>query len=195
MKISNRWNGNTIFEGEFATMREATLLALSSNANLRNADLRGANLSGADLSNANLRNADLRGADLSGADLRNADLSNADLRGANLSGNAELEIAKTLICPEGELIVYKLLREGIATLKIPADAKRHNASGRKCRASKAIVVALPEGCEIGHSKYDLEFEYIFGKTVVPSQPFDDNRWNECASGIHFFLTRIEAENY
>ncbi len=187
MKIINRWIGETIFEGEFATMRECALAAISSRADLRGADLRGADLS----------RADLRGADLSGADLSSANLSGADLRSADLSGakNAELIVAKTLICPEGELIVYKLLYEGIATLRIPADAKRHNASGRKCRASSAIVVALPDGCKIGHSKYDGDFTYEVGKTVTPSQPFDENRWNECASGIHFFLTRIEAENY
>ena len=25
--------------------------------------------------------------------------------------------------------------------------------------------------------------------------FDTNRWNECAPGIHFFITRQEAVNY
>jgi hypothetical protein len=25
--------------------------------------------------------------------------------------------------------------------------------------------------------------------------FDENRWNECSHGIHFFITRKEAEDY
>ena len=34
-----------------------------------------------------------------------------------------------------------------------------------------------------------------GKIVKPREPFSEDRWDECASGIHFYLTRIEAENH
>jgi hypothetical protein len=175
-------------------------------ANLRGVDLRGADLSeaalrGVDLSEAALREADLRGANLSEADLRGANLSEADLRGANLS-EADLRGVKgcppipwTIIAGQGDLIVYKKLEEGVATLKIPAAAKRSNATTRKCRAEFAIVIQLPEGCSVGHSQHDPTFTYMVGETVRPSQPFNDDRWNECAPGIHFFITREEAENY
>ena len=76
MNILKRYTGEVIHSGEFETMKELILDAISSYANLRNADL-----SDADLSNANLRNADLRNADLSDANLRNADLSDANLWG------------------------------------------------------------------------------------------------------------------
>ena len=46
-----------------------------------------------------------------------------------------------------------------------------------------------------HSRWDPKFLYRVGETVVPREPFDDNMWNECASGIHFYITRLEAENH
>ena len=178
-------------------------------ANLRGADLRGADLQSADLQSADLRGADLRGADLWGADLRGADLwganlwgadlQSADLRGADLEGAnlwgakniPPLAAAQILIAPEGDLIGYKKLGDGsICVLKIPAKAKRSNATGRKCRAEYAKVI---EGA--GFSAYDPSFEYKPGKIVKPREPFNEDRWDECASGIHFYLTRIEAENH
>ena len=140
---------------------------------------------------ANLRGADLRGADLRGADLRGANLRGADLSGANLSEAKNIPAwtcSHTLIADEGDLIVYKKLANGsICKLRIPADAKRSNATGRKCRAEYAIVL---EGN--GFSRYDSSFQYLVGETVRPREPFCEDRWNECASGIHFFLTRAEA---
>ena len=78
---------------------------------------------------------------------------------------------------------------------MPAEAKRHNATGRKCRAEFAKVIALPEGVDVCHSRYDAAFEYRVGEFVRPSNGFGEDRFEECAPGIHFFLTRIEAENY
>ena len=125
---------------------------------------------------------------LSGANLCWADLSGADLRGAK---NIPVSVfAVTIIAAEGDLIGYKKLASGmICKLRIPAEAKRSNATGRKCRAEYAVVL---EGN--GFSQHDPGFEYRVGETVRPREPFDDDRWNECASGIHFFLTRQEAED-
>ena len=39
------------------------------------------------------------------------------------------------------------------------------------------------------------FAYTVGETVVPEKPFEKNRWEECASGIHFFINRQEAVDY
>ena len=170
-------------------------------ADLRGADLSGANLHWADLHGADLRKANLIGANLIGANLRGANLRGADLRGANLS-EADLSGAKnvpslpwTIVPSEGDIIVYKKLSEGICTLLIPKEAKRLNATGRKCRAEFARVLNLPEGVTIGHSMYDDTFVYEVGQTVAPKEPFCEDRWDECSSGIHFFITREEAENY
>ena len=176
-------------------------------ANLREADLSGADLRGADLYKANLHWANLHWAnlnqvnlhwanlseaDLRGANLSEADLRGADLRGANLYGAIEIPVlvaAQLSILPAGELRGFKRLADGvICELSIPADAKRSNASGRKCRCDRATVVSGE-----GVSPYDPSFAYSPGLVVRPRKPFDDDRWNECSSGIHFFITKAEAE--
>ena len=123
--------------------------------------------------------------------------SRADLYGANLSGavNSELPIAQTRILPEGDIIGYKKTIEGIVKLLIPTDAKRSHSFGRKCRAEFAKVIEMPAGIEVAHSSHDNSFEYRIGEIVKPKEQFSDNWQEECASGIHFFITRIEAENY
>lgn len=166
--------------------------------------LLGADLRYADLRDADLRDADLRGADLFRADLRGADLRGADLRGANLS---ELTVAQTSILPdEGDIIGWKkaLALDGapiIVKLLIPSDAKRSNSTGRKCRANKARILDLQDrqGNSLppdttAYSSFDPDFTYKKGETVHV-EDFDTNRWNECAPGIHFFITRIEAVKY
>ena len=93
---------------------------------------------------------------------------------------------------EGELIGYKKLADGgIAKLMIPREAKRVGGlSGRKCRAEYAVVL---EGS--GASRHDTDFRYVVGATVRPTKPFDPDPLDECKSGIHFFITRREAEDY
>ena len=146
----------------------------------------------ANLSGANLIEAKLSRADLIEANLRGANLSGANLSGANLRGAYNLpDLSWTIIVPEGDLIVYKKVYNGIAKLLIPADAKRNNATGRKCRASYAKVLEAPENAV---SLYDNRTRYIAGEYVYPDS-FCEDRWQECASGIHFFLTRKEAEDY
>ena len=181
-------------------------------ANLSGANLRCANLRGADLSGADLRGADLRGADLSCANLRGADLSGANLSCANLS-NANLSGASMdqmiwdihtvfypLQCPDsGSYIGYKKASGLVVELEIPADARRSSATSRKCRASKAKVLSItdingnPAGGQV-KSNYDPNFVYAIGETVEVTD-FDDNRWNECSTGIHHFITRAEAVIY
>lgn len=165
------------------------------------ANLSGANLSGANLSGANLARASLARANLAGADLSCASLSGANLVGTHLveAKNSELIIAQTSILPEGELIGWKKLsNDAIAKLIIPARAKRSNATGRKCRAAYAQVDAIfdkyGKKIKTGYSRHEPSFEYKVGE-IVRADNFDENRWNECASGIHFFITRIEAESY
>jgi Family of unknown function (DUF5758)/Pentapeptide repeats (8 copies) len=132
-------------------------------------------------------------ANLSGAGLYGANLSCANLSRAK---DVELVIARTQICPtEGAFVGWKKLRSGIiAKLVIPHDAKRMNAmSSRKCRSSKAYVHEL-FGAEIGYDQHTGELLYKVGCEVIPDE-FDDDVRIECSHGIHFFITRIEAENY
>ena len=130
--------------------------------------------------------------DLNKADLEGANLGGADLRGAK---DIELVIAQTRILPEGDLIGYKKCVGGvIVRLLIPKEAKRSHAFGRKCRAEYARVLEI-YGAQAAFSTFNLNFEYIVGATVRPEITFDDNWLDECSSGIHFFITKIEAENY
>ena len=174
-------------------------------ADLYGADLRRANLCRADLSGANLYGADLRWATLIGADLTRADLSKADLSGTNLRG-ANLHESKgvnyPMTCPEkGSFIGFKKVRNNlIVELEITEDALRSSATGRKCRCSKAKVLSITniDGTESNtnsaRSLWDPDFIYSVGETIeVPD--FDTNRWNECAPGIHFFITRQEAVDF
>lgn len=90
----------------------------------------------------------------------------------------------------------------IVKILIPDDAKRSSGFSRKCRCDKAIVLEIqtvdgdPLNDNIAaYSRYDPSFKYIKGKTVVPKKPFCEDRFEECASGIHFFITREEAVRY
>ena len=196
-----------------ANLSDANLFGANlSDADLRGADLSCANLRGANLFGANLSDADLPGADLSCANLRGADLSGANLSCANLS-NANLSGASMdqmiwdihtvfypLQCPDsGSYIGYKKASGLVVELEIPADARRSSATSRKCRASKAKVLSItdingnPAGGQV-KSNYDPDFVYTIGETVEVSD-FDDDRWNECSTGIHHFITRAEAVIY
>ena len=180
----------------YADLRYADLR----NADLRYADLRYANLRDADLRNADLRYADLRNADLRYADLRDADLRNADLHYAKLSDAKNLPFIP-YACPEtGSFIGYKKASNMIIKLEITEDAKRVSATGRKCRCNKAKVLGiydyernLLEDKEVASDR-DKDFIYRVGE-LVEVKDFDEDRWNECSTGIHFFINFQEAVEY
>ena len=156
----------------------------------------GANLADAYLGGANLADANLADADLAGANLARANLAGANLAGANLADakNADLAIARTRILPDGDLIGWKKCRGGvIVKLRIPEAAKRSHAFGRKCRAQYADVIEVI-GAKVGISSHDGVTEYRVGARITPDS-FDDNWAKECSHGVHFYITRIEAENY
>lgn len=216
---ANLWNANLIYVNlNGANLSNAGLW----NANLTSADLSNANLTYADLSNANLNHANLTSANLSDADLSNANLNhanlsdanliNADLRGTNLwdadLSDANLKNIKTststigynLACPEeGSFIGYKKADGCIIKLLILEDAKRSSATTFKCRCDKAKVLEIRdidtgESMEKTRSNYNPNFIYKVGE-IVTVEDFDDDRWNECAPGIHFFMNKENALNY
>ena len=169
------------FKKENNTIKDTLFEAVKNDADLCNADLCG----------ANLRGANLRGANLSGADLRDADLRDAD----NIP-------FIPLACPsEGEFIGWKKVGDYVIKLRIPASAKRCSATTSKCRCDKAEVISI-----IGIGIRDNESidsivnycynhcEYTVGKMVY-ADSFDEDRWNECSNGIHFFINKQEAINY
>lgn len=128
---------------------------------------------------------------------------------------AEANRLPPMVCPsEGAFIAYKKVRNVnqrkvkdyniIAKLRIPAKAKRSSATTRKCRASEAKVLGfykldgtpIPStAIKYARSEYDSSFKYTIGETVVPKKPFNEDRWSECASGIHFLMSFEEAVDY
>jgi hypothetical protein len=130
----------------------------------------------------------------------------ANLYGANLDKNTKIDsnvAARTLIVPEdGPFFGWKKCSDGvIVKVAIGAKAKRSNSTGRKCRAEYVKDLGhfdkagnpLPED-HIAISTYDRTTEYQKGK-IIRCDHWNENRWEECGGGIHFFITRSEAENY
>ena len=196
-----------------ADLRRADLIGADLiDANLRGANLGGADLGGANLGDANLRCANLIGADLIGADLRRADLIDANLRGANLGGanlgdanlgGADLRDANcnentaffSMSCPdEGSFIGWKKAQYKLVKLEITEDAKRSSATTLKCRCSKAKVLEIEGGLKSIASDRDSKFIYTVGE-IVEVKDFDEDRWNECSTGIHFFINKEVAKRY
>ena len=190
----------------YANLRYTNLSRANlSRANLRDADLRNANLDGANFRDADLRDADLSYANLGGANFRDADLRNANLDGANFR-DADLRDAKNipyipLECPsEGSFIGWKKINKILIKLEIPEDARRSSATTKKCRCDKAKVLGFYDlnSTELNIDKiinnnYNT-CEYIKGEMVYPDS-FDEDRWNECSHGIHFFINKQDAINY
>ena len=140
------------------------------------------------------------------ANLRYADLRYANLSGADLSGAVYNEYTAffTLQCAEdGAFIGYKKCGLYIIKLQITDTARRSSATSRKCRASEVLVLDIQniDGTESGLTEYLHNDNYTKNGTlykigeVTKPDSFDDNRWNECSNGIHFFITRQEAVNY
>ena len=141
------------------------------------------------------------------ANLRGADLYEANLSGANLSGaDIELKLVNKffpICCPEyGSFIAWKKAgdKKHIVKLEVTEAAKRSSAYGRKCRCSEAKVLAIEllDGSATDVTEvnggYDSNFIYRVGE-IVKVDNFDEDRRNECAPGIHFFITRQEAVDY
>jgi hypothetical protein len=97
-------------------------------------------------------------------------------------------------------VAWKKADGMIIKLLVTEDAKRSSATTLKCRCSKAKVLAIEniDGSESElkevASSYDSDFVYRIGETVEVDN-FDDDRWNECSTGIHFFIAREMAVKY
>ena len=137
-------------------------------------------------------------ANLSGADLSDAYLSGADLSGAKYN---ERTAFFAWVCPEeGDFIAWKKVGDAIIKLRIPSEAKRSSATTRKCRCEFAEVLELQslDGTPYNDDKVVnndyVETIYKVGE-IVHSDSWDNDRWNECSHGIHFFITRDEAVRY
>ena len=169
MKITRKITNEIIFEDDSDTMIDCVIKAIANGA-------------------------DLSGADLFGSYLRGADLSDADLRGAYNIPFIPLS------CPsDGEFIGWKKVSKKLVRLLIPSDARRSSSTSSKCRCDKAKVLEITDldgnNPVASVTNYNcVVTEYVVGEMVYPDS-FDENRWNECSHGIHFFINKQEAINY
>jgi len=193
----------------YADLRHANLFRADlsyadlSNANLYFADLRSANLIEANLSNADLESADISYADLRYANLISSDLRFSSLRHANLSSAI---LKSTLLPPfkiipeKGAFIAYKkLANRVVAEIEITAKSKRVSClTSRKCRASEIKILRfINSRKKKEYNKGDgesIQTLYEVGKTYKVKN-FDEDIRIECTKGIHFFITKKEAEEY
>ena len=185
-------------------------------ANLNDADIVNGNFYCADLSNANLINtylvgshlvrANLQCANLGWAGLRNCVFYDTDLRDcnfmyANFRGSKNIPYIP-LQCPsDGAFVGWKTIGNVLIKLEIPEDAKRSSATTNKCRCDKAKVLGFYDSLgvneldmtELVNERYE-KCKYVKGEMVYPDS-FDEDRWNECSHGIHFFVNKQDAINY
>jgi uncharacterized protein YjbI with pentapeptide repeats len=193
-------------------------------AYLWRAILEGANFEGANLEKVNLERAILNKANFKQTNLIEANfyeaffdlgtnLEDANLPNFQIPQNEELTVYKKLLCRKisnasnkPNLIEYNV----IATLRIPSRTARTaslvgsspemRAKGEfgKCRAERAFVVAIEnykgEPIKSAYSLRNYNFVYEVGKEVK-TEEYNSNILIECASGIHFFMTKEEAKDF
>lgn len=209
----------------FAHLSKANLQhAILVHADLKGVDLWCANLKGANLSCANLytaisNNCNFQGVKLGYTDFRFTTLRYSDFSNVNFYNSyfneADINNVKftneppiPLACPsEGSFIGWKKISnykenydgEYVVKLLIPEDAKRSSATSNKCRCNKAKVLEITNidngsNVDIITNSLWTNCVYKVGEIVYPDS-FDEDRWNECSNGIHFFIDKQEAINY
>ena len=184
----------------YAQLRGVNLIDSDlSGAYLGYSDLATANIYNANLNEANLIYANLRGVNLRGANLNGSDIVNAELYGAKLSGAKNIPYIP-LNCPsDGEFTAWKKVGDMLVRLLIPADARRSSSTSLKCRCDKAMVVRITdldetEEYENAVNMTPIPLTYRVGEMAYPDS-YDEDRWNECSHGIHFFINKKDAINY
>ena len=199
----------------FACLRSANLSVTDlSWSNLYRADLCGANLFRSSLYKTNLNYADLTSANLQDANCQKTECSFTDVRNANLCGTLFTETNLYNILnfdkvkdPAREYRQGKILTESIigykkcankeadeviVTLEIPKGAIVFGINGSKFRTNKAKVIAI-DGADRAISYYKYMTYYVGDEFTIYN--FNCQYNIECGEGIHFFLTREEAENF
>ena len=191
IQIKSIW-GEVLFEYEKEnnTIKDTLEEAVKQGASLYGASLDGANLNGANLYGANLYEANLNGANLNGASLDEA----------NLNGVPNVSFVPFACPSDGAFIGWKRVDNCLVMLEIPEDARRCSCTSQKCRCDKAKVLGITNldtnesVSDIENTSYSPAVTYVVGEMVYPDS-FDENRWNECSHGIHFFINKQNAIDY
>lgn len=174
-----------------------------SGSSIENARLDGCSLRGVNFRGAYMKGACMRGCDMTGCDISGADLFAAVLEKAVLTDIISSEDTKwfRMHCPEtGPILGYKkCVNDRLVQLLIPADAKRTSATMPSCRCNKAKVLTIKsfddtEEFDEAWSLVDENFVYRKGQWVEVKN-FNEDRWFDSTTGIHFWLTKADAIGY
>ncbi len=174
-----------------------------SGSSIENARLDGCSLRGVNFRNAYMKGACMRGCDMTGSDIRGANLFSAVLEKAVLTDIISDETTKwfRMHCPEtGPILGYKkCVNDRLVQLLIPADAKRTSSTMPSCRCNKAKVLTIKsfddtKEFEEAWSLVDENFVYRKGQWVEVKD-FNEDRWFDSTTGIHFWLTKADAVGY
>lgn len=177
-------------------------------ADLSASSIENARLDGCSLRKVNFRKANMKGACMRGCDMTGCDISGADLYAAVLEKAVLTDIISSeatrwfrMHCPEtGPILGYKkCVNDRLVQLLIPADAKRTSATLPSCRCSKAKVLTIKsfddtEEFDEAWSLVDENFVYRKGQWVEVKN-FNEDRWFDSTTGIHFWLTKADAIGY
>ena len=131
---------------------------------------------------------------------RGANLTRANLYGANLTRATNIPFVPYACPSDGAFIGWKKVNNCLVMLEIPEDARRCSCTSQKCRCDKAKVLGITNldtnesVSEIKNTSYSTAVTYVVGEMVYPDS-FDENRWNECSHGIHFFINKQNAIDY
>ncbi len=174
------------------------------NCNLECADIRYSKIINTNFINCNLSYGgflydEFLNSDLSTCNIKKSDFDLSTFNNTKMPGYP-------MACPErGSFIGYKIVcdiidyhKKYLLKLEIPEDAKRSSAASNECRCDKVKVLeiqnldgSIAENITEAKSFYNDKFIYKLGK-IVKEPKFDECRWHECTSGIHFFMKRKEA---
>lgn len=173
------------------------------NSSVENALFDGCPMKGANFKNARMVTASFRYCDMRGCNIEDANLFGAVLEFADLEGIVSNEGTQwfRLRCPEeGAFLGYKkCVNDRMVQLLIPADAKRTSATLPSCRCSKAKVLTIKtfdytQNFDEAWSLVDENFVYKKGEWVEVKN-FNEDRWQDSTTGIHFWMSRAEAQAY
>ncbi len=173
------------------------------NSSVENTLFDGCPMKSAVFKNAWMRTASFRYCDMRECNIEGANLFGAVLEYANLEGIISNEDTQwfRLHCPEeGAFLAYKkCVNDRMVQLLVPADAKRTSATLPPCRCSKAKVLTIKsfdyeQNFDEAWSLVDENFVYRKGQWVEVKN-FNENRWEDSTTGIHFWMTRAEAQAY
>lgn len=183
------------------------------NVDLSNTDWTGSDFSNSLFENSSFENSILKNVNFRGADFRGGNINNTDIRGANFYFSILENCPKEnvlfdsttnyfeMVCPEkGYFIGYKkCFNDRIVKLLILKDSLRSSSTNDACRTNKAKVLSITDienkrGFNEATSFVDENFVYRVGE-VVHSEGFNEDRWVDSTTGIHFYMTRELALGY